>query len=483
MNILMISPECAPFSKVGGLADMVSALSKQLAAAGHDVKIFTPLHSSVRRAGAFETALDFMSVHMGLGIEEFCKVWKAPLGKAAVYFAEFNKYFERSGVYDGSDNEYRFAFMCKAAIDFCAAIKWTPDVIHCHDWTAGLVPVYLNTTHMHTPLGRAATVFTIHNMQHQGVFSPKVLDYAGLPAAQVYKPDNLESFGSLNMLKGAIYNSTKLSTVSPTYSKEIQTPAYGCGLDGILRFKSADLVGILNGVDLEEWNPASDSLLPANYDFTDLSGKAACKKALQKKLGLELDDTLPVFGVVARLFDQKGLDLLAHIMQPLLQNMRIQFALLGSGEKWLEDAFKNIAKVNPSKSAAYIGYNNELSHLIEAGSDFFVMPSRFEPCGLNQMYSMLYGTLPIVRNTGGLADTVTQYDERARLGDGFKFEDATCEALYNTIGWACATWYDRPEDISMLRRNAMHKDFSWKSSAKEYEKLYRWAVSERAKAF
>ncbi len=483
MKILMISPECAPFSKVGGLADMVSSLSKQFAADGHDVKIFTPLHSCIKGREKFETALGFMGVHMGWGVEEYCAVRRTALGRAEAYFVEFNKYFDRPSIYENGDNDVRFTFMSRAALDFCGSMKWFPDVIHCHDWTTGLVPAYLNTTLKHTPVGRAATVFTIHNMQHQGVVSGQILNYAGLPFGEIYRANNYESYGSLNMMKGALYNSTKLTTVSPTYAREIQTSEYGCGLDGVIRFKSADLVGIINGVDLEEWNPATDKHIPKNFSAKNLSGKAACKKELQKRMGLKADDKVPLFGVVGRLYDQKGLDLLAHIARPLIDNMDIQIALLGSGDANLENAFRHLAQHSGGKIGAYIGYDNALSHLIEAGSDFFLMPSRFEPCGLNQMYSMIYGTLPIVRSTGGLVDTVEQYDQKTGGGCGFRFGDATCDALYNTIGWACSTWFDRPDHIKKMRLRAMKKDFSWSASALEYFKLYEWAVSERAKAF
>lgn len=487
-KILMVAPECAPFSKVGGLADMVSSLSKSLADEGCEVKVFTPLYSAVARDASFKRILAPLSVHMGMGIEEFSSVWEAPLGKAKVYFLEFNRYYDRPGIYDfGSkpydDNAGRYAFMSRAALDFCGAINWTPDVIHCHDWTAGFVPMYMNTTMRHLPIARAASVFTIHNLQHQGVFGEGILDYAGFNKREVFHADNCEALGAVNMMKGGIYNATKITTVSPTYSREIQTSQYGCGLDPVLRFRAADLMGIINGVDTQEWHPSSDKKIAANYDIADLSGKAKCKEALQKKMGLKVDAKVPLFGVVSRLYDQKGLDLLADISQGLLDNMQIQIALLGNGDSALEGRFSHLSNSNPGRIACHIGFDNALSHQIEAGSDFFLMPSRFEPCGLNQMYSMIYGTIPVVRSTGGLADTVDSYVEGAGKGDGFVFGDATPDALYNTIGWACSTWYDRPREISALRRNCMSKNFTWKKSAKLYLQVYRWAMGERANAF
>ncbi len=485
MKILMLAPECAPFSKVGGLADMVSSLSKEMAENGHEVKIFTPLYSSVKKDESFEMALSGLSVHLGFGVEEFCAVWSKAWGKAKVYFAEFNKYYARAGIYNEGANSYgdngaRFAFLCKAGLEFCSAINWIPDVIHCHDWTTGLVPVYLNTIYKYTPIGKAATVYTIHNMQHQGVFPRSLLDFAGLPSQEIFHSYNIEALGNINMMKGAIYNATKISTVSPTYAKEIKTSEYGFGLDGILRFKSADMVGIVNGIDYDEWNPATDKRLPANYTAKDFSGKAKCKEVLQQKLGLNVDPNVPVFGVVSRLFDQKGLDILANIIDPLMANMNIQIALLGSGEKWLEGAFMRYSHNYKGRVGSYIGYDETLSHLIEAGSDFFLMPSRFEPCGLNQIYSMAYGTPPIARATGGLVDTIENYQEGKGKGDGFLFADSTTSALYNTIGWACSTYFDRPKEYLKLRVNGMKKDFSWKKSAKEYEELYTWAVGARS---
>ncbi len=487
MKILMVSPECAPFSKVGGLADMVSSLSKEFASDGCDVRIFTPLYSSIKRTDAFKKEMDNLSVHMGLGIEEFASVWSAPLGSAKAYFLEFNRYYDRPGIYNYGavsydDNGGRYSFLSRAALEFCLTTGWIPDVIHCHDWTTGLIPVYLNTTLRQSALGRTATVFTIHNLQHQGVFDRGVLEYAGLPSSE-FRADSCESYGSLNMMKAGLYNSTKITTVSPTYASEIRTGEYGCGLDQILRFRAGDLIGIVNGVDTQEWNPATDKYIAKNYDAENMSGKTECKKALQKRLGLVVDKNKPLFGVVSRLFDQKGLDLLARIAKPLVDNMDVQIAVLGSGEPWLENAFSSLAAQNGGRIAAYIGYDNSLSHAIEAGSDFFLMPSRFEPCGLNQMYSMIYGTLPIVRATGGLVDTVSQYEEGTGRGDGFLFSDSTADALYNTIGWACSTWYDRPSDIAAMRRNAMGRDFSWKVSAQKYAQVYQWAVGVRSAAF
>ncbi len=487
MKLLMISPEVAPYSKVGGLADMVASLTKEMAALGHDVRVVTPLYGFLdpKKLG-LQSWEHPLSVHLGSWREEFCRPWSGSFDgtKARVYFIEYNKYYHRNEIYSGpwgghADNHERFAFMSRAALELCYALDWYPDVIHCHDWTTGLVPVYLNTTERHRQLGSAASVFTIHNLQHQGCFGKEILEFAGLPM-ELFRPDNLEASGQVNMIKGALYHATKITTVSPNYAREIQGPELGCGLNHVLRYRSGDLIGVLNGIDTEEWNPSKDKFIPAQYGADNLAGKAACKKALQERMGLTVDPNVPIFSAIARLYDQKGLDLFAAIAPKILKSMKVQVVILGAGDPGLERAFTDLAAAHPGRMGTFIGYNNSLSHLIEAGSDFFLMPSRFEPCGLNQMYSMAYGTLPIVRGTGGLVDTVENYVDKKAQGTGFIFYDPKPDALFNTIGWACATYYDRPNDFKQLQRNAMLKDFSWSKSAETYLNVYRWAMESRS---
>jgi len=280
-------------------------------------------------------------------------------------------------------------------------------------------------------------------------------------------------------MKGGLYNATKLTTVSPTYAREIQSPELGCGLNYVLKFRAADLIGVLNGIDTEEWNPASDPHLPETYDADDLTGKAACKAALQARFGLAVEPAVPVYGVVSRLWHQKGLDLLAAIVPRLMEDMAIQIVLIGTGDPGLQDAYNALAARYPGRVGVHIGYDNTLSHLVEAGSDFFLMPSRFEPCGLNQLYSQAYGTLPVARATGGLVDTIEQYAEGTGRGTGFLFYEASPNALYYSMGWACSTWYDRPEDYRAMQQNAMRQDLSWEKSARVYEQVYRWALAAR----
>jgi starch synthase len=288
----------------------------------------------------------------------------------------------------------------------------------------------------------------------------------------------LECLGAVNLMKGGIYHATKITTVSRNYAREIQTPEGGCGLHHVLRYRAADLIGVVNGIDPDEWSPAADRHLPARYRVDDLAGKAVCKTALQKRFGL-VQENIPIFAAVARLVDQKGLDLLAAIVPSMMEEMRAQVVILGTGDPALENAFRDLAKRYPGRVGAFIGFDEGIAHLIEAGADFFVMPSRFEPCGLNQMYSQVYGTPPIVRATGGLVDTVDQYLEGKGRGTGFLFYEPTTRALFHACRWAAGTYRDRPDDLLALRRNGMNKDFSWTQSARQYADIYGWAVQQR----
>lgn len=487
-RILMVSPEVAPFKKVGGLADVVSALSKSLAARGHDVRIFTPRYGDLRE---FTDAIPMdqpLIVRLG-GHEAYGRIWQCALpgSAASCYFIEHNQYFGGSDVYSayhGNEDEsgQRFTFLSRAAIDFCEQTDWIPDIVHCHDWASGLTPVYMNTTEMDRPLGRSASVFTIHNLEHHGWFHRSLLDFSGLPES-VFRSDGLESMGELNMLKGGLYHATKITTVSPTYAAEVQTPDGGHGLNALLRFRAPDLIGVLNGVDTDEWNPQTDPYLPEPFSLNNMGGKAKAKAALQASYGLEVCPDVPLFAVVSRLANQKGLDLLVGIVNRLLADMKIQIAVLGAGESYLEHAFHELTARHPGRFGSYIGFNNELAHLTMAGADCLIMPSRYEPCGLGQMYAMIYGTVPVVRATGGLIDTVQPFVEGTGEGTGFVFEYPTQDALYYAIGWACATYYDRPKEFRQLQKNGMRGDYTWDKSAARYESVYKWAREARDLAF
>ena len=481
MKILIVTPEVDPFVKVGGLADVAGALPKQIAQMGHDVRLLCPLYGSIRPTDEWHAEDRPFVVRMGNGYKH-ARLWQThlPKSKVIVYFVEHRHYFDRHEVYTGpwgahGDNDDRFAFLSRAGIDLCYHLHWFPDVIHAHDWPTALLPVMLNTTEAEGPLNETASVLTLHNLEHQGIFNYDLIHKAGLPE-WTFRPDGLESLGKVNMLKGGIYHATKLTTVSPTYAQEIQHPIGGAGLHDVLKFRAADLVGILNGVDSDVWNPAVDPLIPTPYSANRLAGKKACKEELQRVFHLKVDPTVPVFGVISRFAYQKGLDLLEKIITHIAEKMRVQFVILGEGDKYLEHIFGELPKHFSGKIGSYIGFSNVLAHLVEAGSDFLVMPSRFEPCGLNQMYSMIYGTVPIVRATGGFVDSVEQYAEGKNQGTGFMFWSPTEEALYNTIGWACATYHDRPAEFERLRLRGMRKDFSWKASAQKYLDVYKWAI-------
>jgi starch synthase len=407
LKILFVTPEVEPFVKVGGLADMVGALPKELAKLGHDVRIVCAAYGSVKRIGEWQARAEPLGVEVGPSTL-WARTWETVLPGTVVpvYFLENNDFFARPEVYTSpwgacEDNDLRFAFLARGALALCQQLGWTPDVAHCHDWATGLVPIMLNTSLYGTPLGRTAAVFTIHNLEHQGYSPARVVDFAHLPWSE-FRRDELVIGGNINLMKTALFHSTKLTTVSPTYAREIQTPAGGFGLDDVLRFRAGDLVGIVNGIDDESWDPARDKALPANYSAADLAGKAVCKAKLQERFGLEVNPHVPLFGVVSRLAAQKGLDLLAEVLPSVTAQMKVQFVLTGNGDSGMENAFRWAAQAFPGRFGAHIGFDGQLARFIQGGSDFFVMPSRSEPCGLTQMYAMRYGTLPIVRATGGL---------------------------------------------------------------------------------
>ncbi len=484
LKILFVSPEVEPFVKVGGLADMVGALPKELAQLGHDVRIVCPAYGAVKRPGAWRALDAPLGVDVGPSAQ-WARTWETVVPGTFVpaYFLENNDHFGRPEVYTGpwgahEDNDLRFAFFCRGALALCQQLDWIPEVVHCHDWTTGLLPLMLNTTLRATPLGRTASVFTIHNLEHQGYSPSRVIEFARLPAGE-FARDGLEAGGMVNLMKTGLYHATKLTTVSPTYAKEIVAADGGFGLDAALRFRAGDLVGIVNGIDDESWDPARDRALPANFTATDLRGKARCKAALQRHFNLDVNPVVPLFGVVSRLAAQKGLDLLAEALPAVMEKMEIQLVLLGNGDVRLENTFQWAAQAYRGRCGTQIGFDGKLARLIQAGSDCFVMPSRSEPCGLTQMYAMRYGTLPIVRATGGLVDTVENFEEGQPRGTGFVFHAATAAALADTLGWACATYYDRPREFAGLQQRAMGRDYSWRQSAAHYVDLYRWAIESR----
>jgi len=477
MKILHITPELAPWSKAGGLGDAASGLVKAIAAEGHDVRIATPLYGSVPDREKMTTLIEALRVGVsGDAAKATCRVLQLNVApRCEAWFIEHAEYYGGREVYPArEDTAERAAYFGRAALDACLATGWIPDVIHCHDWTAGLVPVLLNTHFKKSALGHAASVLTIHNLQHQGLLSHRILAFLKLPET-LFTADQLECFGGVNFLKGGILHATRVTTVSPTYAEEIQTGEYGFGLDDVVRSRSQDLDGILNGVDRDEWDPATDSHIAKKFSAKNIKGKADCKLDLQKQLNLKLDATIPIIGVVSRLWDQKGLDLALGVLPKFLRTGKIQFVLLGSGDAALENSFKKIGEDFPHAAAVRIGYDDGLSHRIEAGADFFLMPSRFEPCGLNQLYSMTYGTIPIVRATGGLADTVTPWSAGSKSGTGIVFNHADTPAIEWAITQAIELFH-QPKEFSAVKINGMKTSFTWNDAATLYIKVYSESV-------
>jgi starch synthase len=481
LKVLFVASEVDPFRKTGGLADVAGALPKALKRRGIDVRVVMPLYQGIRW-NELDRLDGTVPVPMWWGTARTAvRLGKLPGSEVPIYFLEYNRYYDRPYLYGPPgdaypDNLERFTFLSRAALEVSKALGFIPDVVHANDWQTALCPVYLNTVEWAKPLHGSATVFTIHNLAYQGNFEGGAMFITGL-GREHYNPGEFEHFGDLNLMKAAIAHSTMLSTVSPTYAREIQTPAFGFGLDGVLAARASDLRGILNGIDVEEWNPAKDPHLPVRFDARRLGGKAKDKAALQKEMGLPERPEVPLYGVVGRLTPQKGFDVLAHALERLL-SWDLQMVLLGSGDPDAERFFAAASAAHPTFRAT-IGFDNALAHRIEAGCDFFIMPSRFEPCGLNQMYSLRYGTLPIVRATGGLVDTVQNYDEASGGGTGFMFQDLNTGALTDTIGWSLSTYYQRAKHVTAMRKRAMAQDFSWERAAAEYESLYKEAYQRR----
>ncbi len=484
LKILMVSSECVPFAKTGGLADVVGALPLALEKLGHQALVVLPLYSAIdREKFQLHEELSPFGVWMG-NCQQWCAVYKSEVAGFATYFIEFEKYFGREGYYhdellnDYVDNAERFGFLSLAALQLCKAIGFDPDIVHGHDWQGAVaVAAVRDWYHSDPVLGKAAGVLTIHNLAYQGLYDKSAVDYLGL-GWQNFHSDRWESWGQLNLLKGGIVAAHWVNTVSPTYAVETKTPEFGCGLAPYLNNRGESYWGILNGVDYAQWTPETDKTLVATYGAKDLKGKALNKKALQARMNLESDPSIPLIGVVSRFAPQKGLDQLAEVIERIVTDMRVQFVVLGSGNKALEAFYGGISQRFPGKIGSSIGYDDSVSHLIEAGSDFFIMPSLFEPCGLNQLYSLKYGTLPIVRATGGLEDSVIQYDEVTGAGTGFKYYDANPTAIYYCVGWAVSTWYDRPKHYRKLQQAAMAQDYSWDRSARLYVEMYLKALGK-----
>jgi len=477
MHIAFVASECVPFSKTGGLADVVGALPRALAAAGHQVSVYLPRYRQTK-------LLNPQAVVRSITIPfddryRFCSiVTDGNHSGISYYFVEYPQFFDREALYgtsagDYTDNAERFALFCRATLE-ASKVLGVPDVFHCHDWQSALVPVMLRTQYTEDPaFANVATVFTIHNIGYQGLFSPDTLPLLTLPW-DLFTIVKMEFFGQVNFLKGALVYSNFVTTVSKKYSQEIQTSEFGFGLEGVLRDRASTVAGILNGVDYDEWSPQTDKFSAAKYSPEDLSGKAKCKQDLLDAFGLSAaNPKLPVIGIVSRFAAQKGFDLIGQIADRLVREELIILAL-GSGDRLYEEMFLRLNKQYPQKIAVKVAYDNVLAHKIEAGADIFLMPSRYEPSGLNQMYSLKYGTPPIVRATGGLDDTIEPWTPRTGKGTGFKFTDYNGEVLLLTVKEALHAYRDQTS-WQTLMRNGMAKDFSWNASAKEYVRVYERA--------
>jgi starch synthase len=474
----MITPEARPFAKTGGLADVCGALPLALARLGHRVTIVLPKYRGTQTDGAAGTPAD---VPFGLHSYPARFVEQPVAAGVTAVLIEAPALYDRDGLYgDASgeyrDNAFRFAVLCRGALEYARLRGTRPSVIHAHDWQGGLAPVYARTVLREDPvIGGVRTVLTIHNLAFQGLFDPSELPWIGLGHA-LMTPELLEFWGRGSALKGGAVFSDKITTVSPTYANEILTPEYGFGFDGILTRRAADLAGILNGIDAEAWNPATDPYLPAHFTADTLEGKTAVKHALLEYANLPVDERAlarPVIGMVTRLTHQKGCDVVAGAADRLM-GLDATWVMLGSGDAWCEDLWRHLAERYPERVAARIGFDERLAHLIEAGSDLFLMPSWYEPCGLNQMYSQRYGTVPIVRATGGLNDTVVDVDEAPESGTGFKFRDYTPDAVIWGVDRALGM-FPNSKRWKTIQRNGMARDFSWDVSAREYVKVYRGA--------
>ncbi len=488
MNIAFASSEVYPFAKTGGLGDVVGALPKVLHELGHDVKVFLPNYDHISHQRYFinychdigeisvRVAGRVHGVHLHMAY--------LPGSEVPVYFIDCPYFFHRGMIYTNSlDEDERFILFSKAVLETIQRLQWKPDIIHCNDWQTGLIPLYIKDNYSWDKLFMdTATVMTIHNIGYQGRFPETTVGKAEIRKELFYDNSPIEVWGRhISFLKTGIMFADVVNTVSKTYAGEITTSEYGAGLEGSLIYRINDFYGILNGVDYAIWNPETDPLIPFHYSMHDLTGKQENKKFLASRSGLDYDPEIPLIGIVSRLVDQKGFNIFADAI-PELMKINARWAILGSGENRYEELFRGLAAAMPGKVAAHIGYDDQLAHQIEAGADIFLMPSKYEPCGLNQIYSLKYGTVPVVRKTGGLADTVWDWHENNHYGydtgTGFSFHDYTAGALTSTVQRAVAAYYDKPLWYKIMV-NGMTKDYSWESSAKQYEGMYQTALYNR----
>ncbi len=481
MNVVFVASEAVPFAKTGGLADVATALPRALETQGHSASLIMPCYRRARASG-LELSPTGVTVRIQVGarpIEASVLKSRLPGSNVPVFLIDQPHYFDRDGLYgaggkDYDDNCERFVFFDRAVIESIRELRLHPDVIHCNDWQTGLIPVYLKTLYRRVPeFDRVGTLFTIHNLVYRGLFWHGDMVLTGLDW-HLFNWQQLEFYGHLCFMKAGLVFADMLSTVSPSYAREIQTPEFGVGLDGLLRYRRADLNGIVNGIDIDVWSPTRAPMLAERYDAsTVVEGKARCKAWLQRRAGLSENPGIPVFAQIGRLDPQKGWDLLAGVADMLL-DQDVQLVVLGEGHPKYSALFQELTWRHPGRFWAYLGFSDDLAHQIEAGADLFLMPSLYEPCGLNQLYSLAHGTVPLVRATGGLADTVVDANPRTLAdgtANGFSFVEADPRALWRTIDRALAMWPDRAAWVKLMRTGT-NSDWSWQRSAREYGRLY-----------
>jgi len=488
VKILLASAEVTPFSKVGGLADVAGALPTALAQLDVDIRIITPGYGSVNREQFPEEAAATFQVPVGE------KSYQAEIRQTAlsetqsvpVYFVQNEHFFNRAGIYTDPDsgkaypdNDERFIFFIRAILAWLQEHDWTPDILHSNDHHTGLLPAYITDRYSeHETIGSIRNLFTIHNMGYQGIYPSDVLKKTGFPEEYSRNKEAFQFHGKVNFMKVALHYADKINTVSPTYAREIMSSEeFGFGLEEVLHMRRDDVSGILNGVDYSDWSPETDQLIPYQYSMNDISGKRKNRDELLRKNRLIAEHSTPIIGMVSRLVDQKGFDLMDEVLEDLL-SLDLRFILLGTGERPYHRLFEEAKQEFPDKIGVTFTYDNPLAHLIEAGSDMFLMPSKYEPCGLNQMYSLKYGTIPIVHATGGLADTIRDYDPATHTGNGFSFNEYTPEALLEAVKRAINTFRNKAR-WKFIRDNAMECDFSWEVSARKYKELYNDILSSR----
>lgn len=484
MNILMVSSEAMPFASTGGLASAVTFLASTLIDNGHNVKILLPRYYGISRDILTSTNLklnvfcDFEDKSVNIYTST---IKTSQNNNLEFYFIDYEKYFGRDGIYgtkeepNYNDNPQRFSLLCHSTFQLCRELNWFPDIIHSYDWPTALISVLLKFYERKNPeFSNTKSILTIHNLGFQGIYSKHLFPTTNIEWKYYYSA-GFENFDNMNFLKAGIQCADMITTVSPTYAKEILTEKFGLKLDSLLRYRSEDLYGILNGIDSKFWNPQTDKFIFQNYSVDNLKLKTKNKLELQRRMGLEINPDIPLISFYSQFIEQKGINELFSpsfgCTHAICTDMKIQFVVMGTGESWCENEIK-ILENNLPNFKSFIGFDEELEHLLICGSDFMLIPSKYEPCGSIQMNCQRYGTLPIISAIGGLADSVENYNEKTGTGTGFMFNDLTPQSVYDTVGWAVFAWYNKSKHITQMQKRVMEKDFSWENSAHEYEKLY-----------